>query len=288
MRKVRFNWADFIIWFVLGLFALIALYPFIYVLAGSFNDGMDYSAGGIWLFPREVTLANYSVVLMDDDFWHAFGNTVLITAVGTVCALLFTSVVAYAMSRRELRLRNFFQIANLFTMFFSGGLIPYFMIIVLLGLYDNFLVYIIPSIYSVYNMIIIQNFFKGLPEELREAAIIDGASELKIWWTIYMPLSKPVLATVALWLATGFWNSYFSTMVYTRVGDLETLQYFLMKMIKEARVDTGGMDPSLIEQTTSATISFAAIVIATIPILLVYPFIQKYFAKGIMIGSLKG
>ncbi|HIZ00195.1 MAG TPA: carbohydrate ABC transporter permease [Firmicutes bacterium] len=288
MRKVRFNWADFIIWFVLGLFALIALYPFIYVLAGSFNDGMDYSAGGIWLFPREVTLANYSVVLMDDDFWHAFGNTVLITAVGTVCALLFTSVVAYAMSRRELRFRNFFQIANLFTMFFSGGLIPYFMIIVLLGLYDNFLVYIIPSIYSVYNMIIIQNFFKGLPEELREAAIIDGASELKIWWTIYMPLSKPVLATVALWLATGFWNSYFSTMVYTRAGDLETLQYFLMKMIKEARVDTGGMDPSLIEQTTSATISFAAIVIATIPILLVYPFIQKYFAKGIMIGSLKG
>ena len=153
MRKVRFNWADFIIWFVLGLFALIALYPFIYVLAGSFNDGMDYSAGGIWLFPREVTLANYSVVLMDDDFWHAFGNTVLITAVGTVCALLFTSVVAYAMSRRELRFRNFFQIANLFTMFFSGGLIPYFMIIVLLGLYDNFLVYIIPSIYSVYNKI---------------------------------------------------------------------------------------------------------------------------------------
>ena len=289
MRKKRNITAfDVVNYAVLGLFALITLYPFLYVLAGSFNDGLDYAGGGVWIVPRKVTMANYTVVMQDLAFWKAFGNTVAITVIGTVCALLFTSAVAYAMSRKELRFRRVFQWLNLFAMFFSGGLIPYFFIINLLGLYDNFLVYIIPSVYSVYNMIIVQSFFRSIPEELREAAVIDGAGELRIWLTIYMPLSKPVLATVGLWLATGFWNSYFTTMVYTRGVDLATLQYHLMKMIKQAKVDTGGMDPSLIAQTTSQTISYAAIVIATIPIVCVYPFIQKHFAKGVMIGSLKG
>ena len=287
MRKVRFNWADFIIWFVLGLFALIALYPFIYVLAGSFNDGMDYSAGGIWLFPREVTLANYSVVLMDDDFWHAFGNTVLITAVGTVCALLFTSVVAYAMSRRELRFRNFFQIANLFTMFFSGGLIPYFMIIVLLGLYDNFLVYIIPSIYSVYNMIVLQSGFKSISSDIHDAALIDGAGEFRIWWQIYMPLSKPVLATIVLWVAVGHWNSYFDTMIYTNSEELQSLQYFLLKAIQTSSM-TEGMPPEMMERLSSQTLSLAAIILSIIPVFCFFPLIRKNFASGIMVGSLKG
>lgn len=285
-RKMNtFDWFNYII---LGLFAVITLYPFIYVIAGSFNNGMDYAGGGIWLIPRQFTLANYSVVMQDLAFWKSFGNTVIITILGTAGALLFTSAVAYAMSSKKLPFHAVFQWINLFAMFFSGGLIPYFFIINFLGLYDNFWVYIIPSLYSVYNMIIISSFFRSIPEDLKEAAVIDGAGELRIWLTIYMPLSKPVLATVGLWLATGFWNSYFSTMVYTRGGDLATLQYHLMKMIKQAKVDTGGMDPALIEQTTSQTISFAAIVIATVPILLVYPSIQKYFAKGIMIGSLKG
>ena len=264
-----FDWANYV---VLGLFALITLYPFLYVLAGSFNDGMDYAGGGVWLFPRKITLANYTVVMEDVAFWKAFMNTVSITIIGTVSALLITSAVAYAMSRKELRFHAAFQWINLFAMFFSGGLIPYFLIINMLGLYDNYMVYIIPGVYSVYNMIIVQSFFKSIPEELREAAVIDGAGEIRIWLTIYMPLSKPVLATVSLWLATGFWNSYFNTMVYTRGGDLATLQYHLMKMIKQAKVDTGGMDPSLLEQTTSQTISFAAIIIATLPIVCVYPF----------------
>ncbi len=287
-KKNKMNVFDWFNYVILGIFALMTLYPFIYVLAGSFNDGMDYAGGGVWLFPRKITLANYTVVMKDLAFWKSFSNTLLITLIGTVSALIITSAVAYAMSRKELRYHKFFQWFNLFAMFFSGGLIPYFLIINTLGLYDKFLVYIIPSVYSVYNMIVIQSFFKSIPEELREAAVIDGAGELRIWSTIYIPLSKPVLATVALWLATGFWNSYFSTMVYTRGGDLATLQYHLMKMIKQAKVDTGGMDPSLLEQTTSQTISFAAIIIATLPIICVYPFIQKHFAKGVMVGSLKG
>ncbi len=287
MKKKVYTF-DVVNYILLGLFALITLYPFIYVIAGSFNDGMDYSGGGVWLVPRKFTLANYKVVFSDNGFWKAFGLTIGVTILGTFGALAVTSAVAYAISRKELRFRNFFQIFNLITMFFGGGLIPYFLIIVSLGLYDTFWVYIFPSLYSVYNMIIMQSFFKSIPEEMREAAVMDGAGELRIWLSIYLPLSKPVLATVGLWLATGFWNSYFSTMAYTRAGDLSTLQYFLMRMIKEAKVDTGGLDPSLIEQTTSTTISFAAIVIATLPILFVYPFIQKYFSKGIMIGSLKG
>lgn len=287
MKKKVYTF-DVVNYILLGLFAMITLYPFIYVIAGSFNDGMDYSGGGVWLVPRKVTLANYKVVFSDNGFWKAFGLTIGVTILGTFGALAVTSAVAYAISRKELRFRNFFQIFNLITMFFGGGLIPYFLIIVSLGLYDTFWVYIFPSLYSVYNMIIMQSFFKSIPEEMREAAVMDGAGELRIWLSIYLPLSKPVLATVGLWLATGFWNSYFSTMAYTRAGDLSTLQYFLMRMIKEAKVDTGGLDPSLIEQTTSTTISFAAIVIATLPILFVYPFIQKYFSKGIMIGSLKG
>ncbi len=284
-KMTAFDWFNY---FVLGLFAIITLYPFIYVLAGSFNDGMDYAGGGIWLFPRKVTFANYSVVMQDDGFWRSFLVTTSVTVIGTVLALLFTSVIAYAMSQKEVPFRGVFQWINLFAMFFSGGLIPYFFIINLLGFYDNYLVYIIPTMYSVYNMIIIQSFFKSIPEGLREAAVIDGAGEIRIWFTIFLPLSKPVLATVGLWLATGYWNSYFNTMVYTRGGNLATLQYHLMKMIKQAKVDTGGMDPSLIEQTTSQTISFAAIIIATLPILCVYPSIQKHFAKGVMVGSLKG
>ncbi len=288
MTKKKISKFDIVNYTLLGLFALITLYPFIYVIAGSFNDGMDYSAGGVWLVPRKITMANYRVVVADNAFWRAFSVTLSVTILGTATALLVTSAVAYAMSRGELKCKPFFQVFNLITMFFGGGLIPYFLIIVSLGLYDSFWVYILPSAYSVYNMIVISSFFKGIPEDLHEAAVLDGAGELRIWLTIYIPLSKPVLATVGLWLATGFWNSYFSTMVYTRAGNLSTLQYFLMRMIKEAKVDMGGLDPSLVEQTTATTISFAAIVIATLPILCVYPFVQKYFSKGIMIGSLKG
>ena len=154
------------------------------------------------------------------------------------------------------------------------------------GLYDSFLVYIIPSMYSVYNMLILSNFFKGIPEEIHESAIIDGASEIVIWWKIYMPISKPVLATVALWVATGHWNSYFKTMVYTKSQDLITLQYYLVKLIKSTSIDPS-IDPAMAETITSQSVSYAALVVATLPILFVYPFLQRFFTKGIALGSLK-
>lgn len=272
---------------LLVLFALITLYPFVYVLAGSFNDGQDYGAGGVWLIPREWTTANYRVIVADTRFWNALKITVLSTVIGTASSLLFTSAVAYAMSRKELPFRNFFQWFNLVTMFFGGGVIAYFMIIVFIGLYDSFLVYIIPGLYSVYNMIVISNFFQSVPNDLHEVAVIDGAGEMRIWWKIYMPVSAPVLATVGLWIATARWNNYFSSMAYTRSSDLMTLQYYLVQLIKEAQMSTGGLDPSITDRISSRTVSFAGIVVAIIPILCVYPFLQKHFAGGIMMGSLK-
>lgn len=279
---------DYINYALLILFAFITAYPIWYVLIGSFTNGDAYMSGGVWLVPKEFTLANYKVIVSDNTLWYAFRNTILKTVVGTATSLLFTSIVAYAMSRKNLKFKKAFRALNLFTMFFSGGLIPYFVLINYLGLYDNFLVYIIPSLYSVYNMIIISSFFTSISDSLHEAAIVEGANELQIYWNIYMPLSKPVLATVALWSAVGHWNSYFTTMIYTNGQNrLITLQYYLMGVINKSNYSPN-VDPSILLEVSSQTVSFAAIIIATLPILFVYPFLQKYFTKGAQLGATKG
>lgn len=287
-KKIRLNWFDFINYGVFVLFALIALYPFWFVLIGSFSQGEDYAGGGVWLWPRLWSKASYIVVLKDARFWVALRNTVIRTVLATVVSVLFTSMVAYAMSRPNLKHKVFFQWVNLFTMFFSGGIVPYYMVIVALGLYDTFWVYIIPSIYSVYNMIVLSSFFRSIPESLRESAILDGAGEFRIWFIIYLPLSAPALATIALWVAVGHWNSYMATMLYTRDANLTTLQYFLMRLIKNATVSYEGITWDIRNDVSPQTISYAAIVVATIPIVIVYPSLQRFFTKGVMIGSLKG
>lgn len=223
-KLMRMHWFDWINYILLAVLVLMMVYPMWYVLVGAFSDGQDYSYGGVWLWPRMWSLTSFKVVLLDERLWIGLRNTVGRTVLNTVFSLIFTSAVAYGMSRTDLPAKKFFQIANVFTMFFSGGFIPYYLIITLLGFYDTFWVYIIPNIYSVSNMIIISTFFKNVPEELHEAALLDGASEIRIWLTIYMPLSVPILATVGLWLAVGNWNSYFNTMVFTRDSNLITLQ----------------------------------------------------------------
>jgi len=287
-KRTRMKAFDYINYILLALFAICAVYPLLYTLAGSLNDGYDYDAGGVWIFPRMFTLANYHVVLSDSRLWRAFLITVIKTVSGTALALLVTSCVSYAMANPKLKFKSFFQWFNLFTMFFSGGLIPYFLVINVIGLYDTFWVYIIPTAYSVYNMIIIQNFFKSISYELKEAAIIDGAGEFKIWLSIYMPLSGAVLATVGLWCIVGHWNNYMSTMLYTQNQNLITLQYYLIKIIKEANVDFSDIGSDISMQVTTKTVTYAAIIVATLPILLVYPFLLKFFAGSVMIGSLKG
>jgi len=272
---------------LMSLFMLLCIFPVIYVLAGSFNQGRDYTTGGVFLLPRVFTFENYKVVLTNAGLWRGYGVTIARTLIGTLSALIYTSIVAYAMSRGNLKFKKVFYWINIFTMFFGGGLIPYFLIIKSIGLYNTFAVYIIPGLYSVYNMIIISSFFSSISNELHEAGMIDGASEFRIYWQIFLPLSKPVLATVALWVAIGHWNSYFDTMIFTNSKNLQTLQYFLLKAIQTATL-TEGMPAEMMERLSPKTLSLAAIIISMIPVLFFFPFVRKNFQSGIMIGSLKG
>ncbi|HAK05348.1 MAG TPA: ABC transporter permease [Firmicutes bacterium] len=269
------------------LFMILSIFPIVYVLAGSFNQGRDYSTGGVFILPRLFTFENYKVVLTNMGLWRGYSVTIARTVIGTITALVYTSIVAYAMSRSNLKFKKIFYWINILTMFFGGGLIPYFLIIRSIGLYDTFAVYVIPGLYSVYNMIIISSFFNTINNELHEAAMIDGASEFRIYWQIFVPLSKPVLATVALWVAVGHWNSYFDTMIFTNNQNLQTLQYFLLKAIQTATL-TEGMPAEMMERLSPKTLSLAAIIISMIPVLFFFPFIRKNFQSGIMIGSLKG
>ena len=283
----RIRTFDVVLAVVIGIFCVLCIYPIIYVLAGSFNQGADYSIGGVWFLPRVFTFENYAVVLQDGDFWMSYWITIARTLLGTATALIYTAIVAYAMSRPNLKFRRVFYWINIFTMFFSGGLVPYFLIIKSIGLYDTFWVYIIPGLYSVYNMIVLQSGFKSISSDIHDAALIDGAGEFRIWWQIYMPLSKPVLATIVLWVAVGHWNSYFDTMIYTNSEELQPLQYFLLKAIQTSSM-TEGMPPEMMERLSSQTLSLAAIILSIIPVFCFFPLIRKNFASGIMVGSLKG
>ena len=238
--------------------ALITLYPIYYVLIGSFNQGKDYISGGIWLFPRVITFDNYIFVLNDQRLYSGLFITLARTALGVITSLIFTSCVAYAMSRKKLVCRKFFYWINIFTMFFNGGLIPFYILIVNIGLYNNFFVYIIPGLYSVFNMIIMSSFFSGIPEDLHEAAEIDGASEFYIMFSIYFRLSGAVFATVGLWIGVAHWNAYFDTMIYCSANNsLHTLQYYLMRVIKEASrpADTSNIPPSVLEEISDSVYS---------------------------------
>lgn len=281
------NVYDVMMWCVVVALALITLYPFLYTVAGSFNDGRDYMFGGVWIIPRQFSLANYEVVLSDMRFWLSLRNSVLRTVIGTALALVFTSCVAYGMSQKTLKFKKFFRVAMVLTMFFSGGLVPYYLMINLVGLFDSFLVYIIPTMFSVYNMIIISVFFRSIHEEIHEAAVMDGASEYRIWWSIYMPNSKPVLATVGLWIIVGHWNSFMPTLLFTsRRESLWTLQYYLMRVIRDASLPEG-IEGHLAEQIAPQTVALAAMVVVMLPMLLLYPWLQKYFVKGALGGAIK-
>lgn len=285
--KTKIGAFDVINYIWMGIFCFLCLYPIFYVLIGSFNQGADYDKGGVYFFTRIFTLENYKSVLEDDQLWQSYLITILRTSIGTITALVYTSIVAYAMSRSNLKFKKIIYAINIITMFFGGGLVPYFLIIKSLGLLNNFLVYIIPALYSVYNMIVMSSFFKGISNEIHEAAIVDGANEFRIWWQIYVPLSKPVIATIALWLSIGHWNSYIDTMYYINDKKLFPLQYYLYNVINSHTLREG-MPETMILAVSSSTVTLATIIISIIPVLFFFPFIRKNFQSGIMVGSLKG
>lgn len=293
-RKKKIELFDVVDVLLILLMMLTMLFPFWYSVVGSFNDGTDYLRGGVYLWPRVFTTYNYKAVFRDKTILHCFVITALKAVIGTVTSLFVTSLAAYALCRPQLKGKRFYIPYMMVTMYFGGGLIPYFIVIKDLGLYDNFLVYIIPGLFSVWNMIIIRSFFSELPDNLIEAARIDGAGEYRIFFQIVLPLSKPVLAAIALFSLVGHWNSYFDSMMYTSSASLQTIQLFLQRIITDAGSAKGLATQAVLQLPDSArrvtpqTIKLAAMVVTALPIILVYPFLQKYFVSGVMIGSLKG
>lgn len=291
-RLDRNNGWDYLIIVIMVLFMLICIYPFWYVVVGSLSDGQDYLRGGVYLWPRVGSLQNYRVTLVDSRLYIGFRVTLMRTFLCTISHVLFTSMVAYAMSRDNLPARKLIYWINIFTMFFSGGLVPFYILLKELHLINTFWVYVVPGLYSVFNMIICSNYFRSIPAEIHDSAMLDGASEFKTFYRIYLPLSTPVLATIALWVGVGHWNAFFDSMVFTTDRNLQTLQLYLYKMIKTSEfvssADMGYLPSEVQQNVTSTTVRFATIVISTIPILCIYPLLQRFLTKGIMLGSLKG
>ena len=288
-KKVKHDTAfDYVNIALLVVLALLCLYPMWFVIVGSFNKGYDYLKGGVYFWPRTFTWANYAVVLADNRIWQGLLMTVIRCLIGPVLHIFLCSLVAYGMSRKELHGKKFFNIFGLITMFFSGGLVPFYVLCKMLGMLNTFAMYILPGAYSVYNMILIRSFIKGIPEELHEAAVLDGAGEFRIYFTMIIPLSMPILMTVLLWGILGHCNDYTTTMFYTPSNrNIYTLQYILMLIIQEGNVQSN-VGSAVSGEAASETISLAAMVIGTIPMLIAFPFLQKYFTKGLYVGSLKG
>jgi putative aldouronate transport system permease protein len=277
--------------FFMLLMMFVMLFPFWYSVAGSLNEGMDYLRGGIYFWPRAFTLANYQAVFLDKTIFNSFMLTAAKSILGSLSACLVTSLAAYAMSRPRLKYKKLYAILMVVTMYFGGGLIPYFILITNLHLYNTFWVYIIPGLFSVWNLIIFRSFFVDIPSSLVESAKLDGANEYRIYFSIIIPLSKAVLAAILLFSLVGHWNSYFDSMMYTSSSKLQTIQLFLKKVITDSSAGTmgnaaGGL-PAQAMKANPQTMKLAAMVITAFPILCVYPFLQKYFVKGVLIGSVK-
>jgi len=269
----------------------ITLYPLLYVVAISFSSSEFVQANMVKIIPKGFNFGAYAEVMGNEFFWTAYKNTILYTVVGTSINLVFTCTLAFCLSRKELIFRDAISILVVLTMFFSGGLIPNFLLIKWLGMYNTIWAIVIPGAISTYNMIIVRTYMQGLPEEIFESVRIDGGNDLQIYLKIVLPLSKPVIATIGLFYAVGHWNSYFAPMIYFKDRALYPLQIILREMIVEQTFqDMAGDLAEAFGQSppTSEMLISSSIVIALIPILCVYPFIQKYFVKGVMIGSLKG
>ncbi|SDT04672.1 putative aldouronate transport system permease protein [Paenibacillaceae bacterium GAS479] len=272
------------------IICFLTLYPIWYVLVNSFNDGQDAMRGGIYWWPRELSLENFRAVFRSEGIMTAMGITVAKTLLGTAVHVFFTAMIAYAVSRRELIGRNLYMIIGTITMFFGGGLIPYYLLIRDLGLLDSFLVYIIPAMFSFFNLIIFLSFFREIPAGLEEAAKIDGAHDLTIFIRVVIPVSMPVIATIALFHGVYQWNDYFTGMIYINNTDLQPIQTFLYRVVAQSSSNQmlAAMPSGVTINVTSQSLKLATMVVTTAPIVIVYPFLQKYFVKGFMIGSIKG
>jgi putative aldouronate transport system permease protein len=283
---------DTVNYVIMIIICFLCLYPIWYVIVNSLNDAKDAMMGGIYWWPRKFSLENYIAVFEDSAVVQAFKITIGKTVLGTIINVLFTAMVAYPLSKTRLVGRKYYMAMGTITMFFAGGLIPTFLLFKSINLLNNFLVYIIPAAFNFFNLLIFINFFREIPAALEESAQIDGGNDFTIFRKIILPLSKPVLATIALFAGVGQWNDYFGGLMYmTNRVDLEPIQTFLYRMVAQVQSSqvAGSISAANItaSDTTSTSIKLAAMVITTLPICCVYPFLQKYFVKGMMVGAVK-
>ncbi|WP_027094139.1 carbohydrate ABC transporter permease [Cohnella thermotolerans] len=285
--EAAFDWANGVLMLVI---CFLTLYPIWYVVVNAFNDGTDGMRGGIYWWPRQFSLDSFRTVFQSSGIMTAMGITVAKTVVGTVVHVLFTAMVAYALSRGELIGRKLYMLIGTITMFFGGGLIPTYLLIRDLGMLDHFIVYIVPAMFSFFDLIIFLTFFRDIPDGLTEAAEIDGAGDFTIFLRIVIPVSMPVVATIALFHGVYQWNDYFTGMIYINETDLQPIQTYLYRVVAQASSNQmiAAMPSGVAVGVTSQSLKLATMVVTTAPIVIVYPFLQKYFVKGFMIGSLKG
>ena len=286
--KSREKILDYILVVVFIGILIITLYPFLNVLAISLNDPIDTMRNINFIIPRKFTWNNYVSVFRDNNLIQPFMLSVLRTVVGTVISLVSTSMIAYVLSRRDFYFNKITTFLFLITMYVSGGMVPEYLLMVrTLNLKNSFWVYLLPGMIWAYNIILMRSFMDGLPDALQEAARIDGANDFTIWAKIIMPLCTPVLATVALFYAVGQWNSFMDTYLYAQ--KLQTLQYKLYMIMQQAtqKIDPHSASATVSNAVTPLSVRMAVTIIATVPILIVYPFLQKYFVGGMTLGAVK-
>ncbi len=270
---------------------VITLYPFVFVLSMSISDPVAVVRRDVFLLPKGFSLAAYRTVLNDPVVLRSYYNTIWYTGVGTALNLVFTVMAAYPLSKRNFSAGRVLMFLFVFTWFFSGGLIPLFVVVVKLGLYATRWAIVIPTLIAIFNLIICRTFFQTLPEDLFECARIEGAGEWRIVWKIVLPLSRPIVAVLVLFYGVNHWNSFFPALLYLPKADLQPIQLYLRRVLIQAspeaiqQFETGEQGEGVMAMVQ---IKFAVMIVAVLPILLLYPFLQRYFVKGVLIGALKG
>ncbi|WP_404810107.1 carbohydrate ABC transporter permease [Metabacillus halosaccharovorans] len=283
---------DLINIFLVAIMVILVVYPLYFIVIASISNPNMIYEGKVWLLPKDITFEGYQRIFSDSKIWLGYKNSIIYTFVGTLVNVSCTLMAAYALSRRDLYGRNLIMFLFLFTMFFSGGLIPTYLVVKNLGLLNTMWALILPKAVAVWNVIVARTFFQtSIPNELLEAAKIDGCSDAKFFWKIVLPLSKPIVAVMVLFYAVGHWNSYFDALIYLNNEDLYPLQLILRNILIQNEASTQMMsdiDSLAAKQRVSELIKYGVIIVASIPLLVLYPFVQKYFVKGVMIGGIKG
>ena len=273
---------------VLIIIALIIAYPFVYIISASISSADAYLTGKVVLFPKDITFAAYKQIFSDTSIWMAYVNTIFYTAIGTVVSVLLTMLGAYPLSKKYLPGAGIIMKVLVFTMWFSPGMIPFYMTMKDYNLLDNRWGIIIGFALSTFNVILMKNFFESIPNAMEEAAMVDGANDFVIFSKIFMPLSIPAITTIALFYGVSRWNGYFWAMILLQDDKKIPLQVLLKKLIVSASAKSEYASINTQQKFSSETIIYATIVVSTLPIMIVYPYIQKYFIKGVMIGAVKG